>query len=291
MNFFPSISSKTRLVLIGAGATGALSLTAWAAASFFVNTPVEGSDLNNFDNAFIQPTDPALSGGGRDQTLQFGDVVFGNNGDDVLIGNLGIDVLSGWAGNDTIIGGTEHFNPLNRDRAFGGEDSDAFLWSPGDGSDFFDGGPGVDAVVFGLMGELDSNGNLVFQVSTDEQAGNVYINNSTGLPLMDITNSPGFCEVIDDSTSSWSAQELDDLGLDHLVRFFIRSAADSFEAGQQNTDNGLRVTLHLKNVEVLVCTSRDGGTIEAFNLTVSPPQQIPLNAVFPYVPQLQYIVQ
>ena len=189
-----------------------------------------------------------------------------------------------------IIGGTEHFNPFNRDRAFGSGGNDAFLWSPGDGSDFFDGGEGVDALVLGLMGEI-IDGQLQFVVSTDQQAGNVHIEPGTGLPLMDLTNSPGFCEVVDDSTSATSAAELDALDLDRIVRFFIRPVADAFEAGAQDNDNGLRVSLHLRDVEILVCTSRDGGTIEAFNLTVSPPQQIPLAEAATRVPALAYIVQ
>ena len=282
LRIFRKVSPAVAVFCLGTLGVGALAL-GWP-------NLIIGADNNEFGNAFLQPQDPALSGGGRDQTLKFGDVVLGQNQEDLLIGRLGGDVLSGWDGNDTIVGGTEHFNPENRDRAFGGNDNDVFLWAPGDGSDFFDGGPGVDAVVFGLMGEIE-NGQLVFRVSNDQQAGEIYINPATGLPLVDVTNSPGFCEVVDDSTSMSSAAELDALGLDHLVRFFIRSAAQSFANGTQTTDNGLRVTLHLKDVEVLICTSEDGGEIEAFNLTTTPPTQVPLNGVYSYIPQLQGMIQ
>ncbi|MCP5116410.1 MAG: hypothetical protein GY953_36735 [bacterium] len=105
-----------------------------------VNTQI-GADNNSVNNPFVQPPDPALSGGGRDQTMQFGDVLTGTSLTDLLIGRLGVDLLFGRSGADVIVGGTEHFNPQNRDRAFGGPGQDAFRWSPGDGSDRFDGSP------------------------------------------------------------------------------------------------------------------------------------------------------
>ena len=277
---------------ITAASAGLLTLGLSAGAAVFFSPPMVqiGSDLNSALNPFVQPQDSAQSGGGRDQTLQFGDVLEGTGYENLLIGRLGTDLLFGGPRNDVLVGGTEHFNPSNRDRAFGGRGQDVFLWSPGDGSDLFEGGGGVDAVVFGLIGELE-NGQVQFRVSTDQQAGDVYIDPITGLPQIDVTNSPGFCEIIDPSSSHEAGDELEDLGLDHLVRFFIRSVADDFENGVQDTDNGLRVTLHLKDVEVLVCTDRDGGFIEAYNLTVSPPQPIPFSWAAARVPQLADMVR
>lgn len=269
--------------------------TAAAVAAALLASPQVGSDLNSAQNPFVQPQDPALSGGGRDQTLQFGDVLRGDadmNGDyeDVLIGRLGTDVIFGGLDDDVILGGTEHFNPQNRDRAFGEDGEDVFVWAPGDGSDFFDGGPGIDAVIFGLVGEVE-NGQTVFRVANDQLPGDVFIDPATGLPQVDVTNSPGFCEVIDDSTSPNAEAELDALGLDHLVRFSIRGIRNAFEAGTQNTDNGVRVTLHLKDVELLVCTSRDGGEIVAYNLTTSPPTALPLGVVFSRLPKVEELVR
>lgn len=264
------------------------ALSAWALT--MVPNAIIGGDLNSSDNPFVQPQDPALSGGGRDQSQQFGDVLSGTSEDDLVIGRLGVDFIQGFAGDDVLVGGTEHFNPANRDRAFGGTGSDIFLWSPGDGSDFFDGGPGIDVVVFGLMGELDDMGNLGFGVSMDMQAGDVFIDPVTGLPLMDVPASPGFCEVIDESSSPEAAAELAALGVDELVQFFIRGIANSF-GSTQNDDNGLRVTLHLKDVEALVCTNRDGGLIEVVNLTVSPPEIIPLSDVTRRVPNLAALLR
>lgn len=260
--------SKPLGVLLFALAAPLVFASGWG---FFVDDLLIGSDVSNADNPFIQPQDPALSGGGRDQTQQFSDILSGGNKPDVLIGRLGVDVMFGGRGADVLIGGTEHFNPQNRDKAFGGRGNDAFLWSPGDGSDFFDGGRGQDTVVLGLMGELDAQGDLFFGVTTDQQAGNVFIDPNTNLPVMDLVNSPGFCRVIDSSSSCHAAAQLEELGVDHLVQFVIRGLAQSFADGTQNTDNGLRVTLSLKNVEYLVCTSEAGGEIEVLDLTVSPP--------------------
>jgi hypothetical protein len=133
-------------------------------------------------------------------------------------------------------------------------------------------------VIFGLIGEVE-DGDVVFRVSNDQQAGEVFIDPATGLPQVDVSGSPGFCEVVDASSDIDAADQLDALGLDHLVRFFIRAVADAFEAGQQNVDNGLRVTLHLKDVEILVCTDRDGGAIEVLDLTVSPPAVISISEI------------
>ena len=36
------------------------------------------------------------------------------------------------------------------------------------------------------------------------------------------------------------------LRLQQLVRFFVRDKADAFERGEQNTDNGLRQTMHCR---------------------------------------------
>ncbi len=268
--------TRTALTLLTVGLIG--SSTAFAAVGGLFNVLV-GADNNSAENPFLQPVDPALSGGGRDQTLKFGDILIGSGRQDLVLGGLGVDLLLGGQQDDVLVGGTEHFNPENRDRAFGGSGNDAFLWSPGDGSDYFNGGPGQDVVAFGLLGEINAEGELVFQVTNDQKAGDVYINPATGLPLMDMVNSPGFCEVVDGSTSSDAATELNALGLDRLVRFFIRGVADSFEAGTQTEDNGLRVTLHLVDVEFLVCTNRDGGQIEAFDLTTQPPTQIRLSDV------------
>jgi len=231
------------------------------------NQTLIGNDANSTENQLVQPQDDALVGGGRNQSLNFGDVLEGGFGDDILIGGLGIDVLFGGGGDDVIIGGTEDFNPENRDRAFGNSGNDTFIWAPGDGSDFFDGGAGdQDVLIFGLIGENGDNA-PVFGVQQDQNFDGIYINAVTGLPMVDVTNSPGFCTILDRSAY---ASELDTLNLDHLVRFSIRGIADTFDTGEQDEDNGLRVTLHVKNVEYVVCTAREGGAIEVWDISVTP---------------------
>lgn len=242
-----------------------------------------GADNNNKANPVVQPQDPALAGGDRDQSLQNGDVLFGTNKADLLIGRIGQDTLLGYDGDDVLVGGTEHFNPSNRDRAFGEYGNDVFIWTPGDGSDFFDGGPGKDVIIFGLIGERE-NGETVFRVANDQKPGDIVLDPNTNLPTVDVTNSPGFCTVIDASTSADAAAELEALDLDHLVRFSIRGIANAFDAGDQADDNGLRVTVHLRRVEFVVCTSRAGGEIEVFDLRTSPPTLISLAELATEVP-------
>lgn len=220
------------------------------------------------------------SNGGGDQSLQAGDALSGTEQADLLIGALGIDVMFGYEGDDILIGGTEDFNPFNRDRAFGGTGSDVFLWAPGDGNDFFDGGDGIDVVMFGLIGEqLDAEGNDAgapfFSVNPPTVAGSqdfdgIYIDPSSGLPVMDVAGGPGFCDVVDGSANDNEQSDLEALNLDHLIRFSLRGPA----ADTSNPDNGLRVAVHLKNTEYLVCGGANAGETVAVDLTTSPPTLI-----------------
>lgn len=82
--------------------------------------------------------------------------------DMIMIGVLGVDVFVGSIGNDIMIGGIEDFNGNvdgddcvvdNCDCVFGNDGDDVFIWIFGDGSDFFDGGWGIDVLVLGLFGE------------------------------------------------------------------------------------------------------------------------------------------
>ncbi|GJL57011.1 MAG: hypothetical protein NPIRA02_41430 [Nitrospirales bacterium] len=249
-----------------------------------IQNVIEATDLNNKTNPTVQPQDPALSGDDRDQTLRSGDILRGTHKDDLIIGKLGPDILVGNYGNDVMIGGTEDFSPFNQDRAFGGHGRDIFMWAPGDGSDQFEGGKGADAVMFGLIGEIGDDQNITFAVDlpgTPDTGDSdpIFLSPKTNLPLMNASGSPGFCEIIDGSNADGGQAALDALNVDHLVKFFIRAAADTFESGAQNTDNGLRVTLHLKDVEVVVCTNREGGLIQAYDLTHVPAQPIDVDDI------------
>lgn len=272
-----SVKSTHSLVCSGAVLLAVMTLSACSDNDDPVGLRLIAGDHNNATNPIVQSQNPALAGGGRDQSLQFGDIVSGHGGNDLLVGGLGVDILNGNGGDDIMIGGTEDFNPQNRDRAFGRAGNDVFIWAPGDGSDFFDGGAGTqDTVVFGLLGEDDGSANPVFGVQQDQNFDPLFLDKD-GHPVVDVTNSPGFCEVVDAATSVQAATALGELKLDHLVRFSIRGIADAFAQGDQATDNGLRVTLHLKNVEFLVCTARSGGGIEVLDLTTQPPTAVTLD--------------
>ena len=120
---------------------------------------------------------------------------------------------------------------------------------------------------------------VVFGVSNDQQAGEVAIEPNSGLPQVDVSGSPGVCEMTDRSSSSDAKHQLAELQLDHLVRFSLRGVRNAFEAGEQAEDNGLRLTLHSKSVETLVCTHRDEGEIEILDLTTSPATPIGIHDV------------
>ena len=256
-----------------------------------------GTDLNS-----TQSTDPEIAklfsanrgdNGGGDQSLQFGDILYGDVGTDILIGGLGIDVLLGKSGDDVLIGGTEDFNSFNRDRALGGSGNDTFIWAPGDGNDFFDGGEGTDVLIIGVLGEQrDTNGNIsdepVFAVSPPNTAGTgdfdgIFINPSNGLPVVRVASGPGFCEIED--ARGPAASELNLLDVDQLVRFVLRGPRDAFEADiaanpalDPNTlDSGLRISVHLKNTEYLVCASREGGITKVFDLQQYPAQEVDIS--------------
>jgi hypothetical protein len=221
------------------------------------------------------------SEGGGDHSLQFGDILYGTANDDVIIGGLGIDILWGKAGDDILIGGTEDFNPLNRDRAFGGEGEDVFIWAPGDGNDAFNGGSGIDVLMMGLIGENknaqnETEGAPFFLVSAPGKDGTgdfdgIYLDDN-GLPLVDVANGPGFCEIVEKNAAY--SEALQALDVDHLVRFILRGKRSSFLASQDTetplTDDGLRVAIHLKNVEFLVCGGAEAGSVEVFDLSVVP---------------------
>lgn len=256
-------------------------------------TPVAAETLVGNDLNSAQGADPAIAAlfsanrgtnGGGDQSLQFGDQLESGAEDDVLIGGLGTDLLFGGDGDDVIVGGTEDFNPFNRDFAFGEGGNDVFIWTPGDGNDFFDGGDGEDVLILSLVGETrDAAGNEssspVFAVSPPNQPGSgdfdgIFLDPDTGLPVVNLVNSPGFCEVLDAATSPEVAQGLNELNMDHLVRFILRGPANAFDSAlaadpnldPATLDNGLRVAVHLRNAEFVVCQSRSGEETEVFDL-------------------------
>ncbi len=195
-----------------------------------------GRDDDNVNNPLIQPA------GAVNQSLDNADVLLGDKGNDVLIGLLGNDVLDGGQGDDILVGGTEQFTRPNSDVMFGGQGDDISIWAPGDGSDAFLGGPGLDAQLFGVIDRANNVPTLTGTAPDFPQ----------GVPTANLTGSPGFCtlERVGDPA----------LGYEYLVRFFVRSTG------------ALAVTVRLGDAEQVFCTSQTGGAITFADLTQRDPQ-------------------
>ena len=186
------------------------------------------------------------------QSLNRTDVLQGGRGNDVMFGLNGNDVMDGGQGDDIILGGPDGGpapgGPPNSDIMFGGPGNDVNLWAPGDGSEAFIGGPGTDALIFGATDREavadPATGvrlpRLLFGVPEFPQ----------GIPTADVSGQGNvFCSV-EASPSP---------GYQHLVRF--RSAAT----------NNIIVTVRVKDVEQVFCTSQTGPSIAFADLTAPSP--------------------
>lgn len=256
---------------------------------------LQGSDANRKSSPLLS-LNPGGPGAASNQSLRAGDVLQASpDTDTVMIGALGVDVLVGNDGDDIMIGGTEDFNSSvdgdnlgsdNRDRAFGNGGSDVFIWTPGDGSDFFDGGDGVDVLVLGLLGEnQDNEGNTdgapFFNVSPGAGSQNfdgIFLD-ANNKPTINVSGSPGFCTVL---AAGDDPEVFDALDLDHLVRFSLRGVANAFDQGLRTDDDGLRVAISTRNVEYLVCTDRETG-ISVLDLTTTPATVVDLSHIPDFV--------
>jgi hypothetical protein len=194
-----------------------------------------GLDDDNTDNLVIQPPDAAAN-----QSLNNADILVGSGGRDVLIGLLGSDVILAGSGDDVIIGGNEQGVTPNSDVIFGDRGNDVNIWAPGDGSDAFIGGPGLDALVFGVIDRDADNVPILSEVQTGEYR-------TTGLPTANVSGQGGFCtlEPVEDPS----------LGYEFLVRFFVRATGN------------LAVTIRVSEVEQVFCTSQEGGAVVFADLT------------------------
>jgi hypothetical protein len=214
-----------------------------------------GADDDIQANALIQ------GGAGANQSLDRTDVLDGGPGNDVMFGLNGNDVMDGGPGDDIILGGPDGGpapgGPPNSDIMFGGPGNDVNLWAPGDGSEAFIGGPGLDAIVFGAT-DRDAVADpatgvrlpsLTFGVPEFPQ----------GIPTANVSGLGNFCTV----------ERSPSAGYQYLVRF--RSAA---------TGN-IIVTVRVKDVEQVFCTSQGGASIAFADLTAAAPvfQVVSLPAV------------
>jgi hypothetical protein len=204
-----------------------------------------GLDDDNSTNGLIQ------AGAGANQSLNRTDVLDGGPGNDVLFGLNGNDVIDGGPGDDIILGGPDGGpapgGPPNSDIMFGGPGSDVNLWAPGDGSEAFIGGPGLDALVFGATDREfladPATGvrlpALIFTVNGFPQ----------GVPTADVSGLANFCTVEASPIPAY----------DSLVRF--RSKASG----------AIIVTVRVKGVEQVFCTSQDTASIAFADLTAPSP--------------------
>ena len=100
-----------------------------------------GNDTISLDEANGALPAANLFGGDGNDTITGGsgnDMLFGQAGNDILLGKGGNDFLFGGDGNDTLTGGA------GDDQVFGEAGNDLMIWNPGDGTDLFEGGDGVD---------------------------------------------------------------------------------------------------------------------------------------------------
>jgi len=203
-----------------------------------------GRDDDNVDNADIQ------AGAAANQSLNRADIIEGGPGNDVIFGLNGDDLIDGGPGLDIILGGPDGGaapgGPPNSDIMFGGLSNDVNLWAPGDGSEAFIGGRGLDAIVFG---QTDREAlpdpetgvrlpTLLFGVEGFPQ----------GIPTADVSGLPQHCTV-EPSPSP---------GYDYLVRF--RGAAGN-----------IIVTVRVSQVEQVFCPSEEGAGIAFADLTLPLP--------------------
>jgi hypothetical protein len=204
-----------------------------------------GRDDDNSGNVLIQ------AGAAANQSLNRTDVLDGGSGNDVMFGLNGNDVMNGGPGDDIILGGpdggTAPGGPPNSDIMFGGPGNDVNLWAPGDGSEAFLGGNGLDALVFGATDRQTLADPvtgvrlpfLIFGVSGFSQ----------GVPTADVSSLGNFCTLEPSPLP----------GFDYLVRF--RSKAT----------NAIIVTVRVKDVEQVFCTSQTSAAIAVADLTASSP--------------------
>lgn len=228
------------LILVGSRATHATIIEAGKGPQLIV-----GLDDDN-------QTNPAIQGGAvANQSLNRTDVLNGGRGNDVMFGLNGSDVMDGGPGDDIILGGPDGGaapgGPPNSDVMYGGPGDDVNLWAPGDGSEPFIGGPGTDALIFGATDrETVADPATGVRLPTLSHGVPEY---PQGIPTADVSGLGNFC-TLEASPST---------GYDYLVRF--RSAAT----------NNIIVTMRVKDVEQIFCTSQSGGSIAFADLTVSTP--------------------
>ena len=199
-----------------------------------------GLDDDNVNNVAVQ------AGAAANQSLNRVDVITGGPGNDVIFGLNGDDVIDGGPGRDIILGGpdggTAPGGPPNSDIMFGGTGNDVNLWAAGDGSEAFLGGAGVDALVFGATDrQLDADPKTGVRLPTLRFDVPGF---KTGIPTADVSTQPQHCTIERSPLANY----------EFLVRF-------------RGPTNNIIVTVRVRDVEQVFCTSEHGSAIAFADLT------------------------
>ena len=133
---------------------------------------------------------------------------------------------------------------------FGGPGDDVNLWAPGDGSEAFIGGSGLDALVFGAT-DRDAFPDFATGVRLPTLRFGVP-GFPQGIPTANVSGLTNFCTIEDSPLAAY----------DHLVRF--RGAAGN-----------LIVTVRVAEVEQVFCSQ--GGGIGFADLTQPSPVFVPVS--------------
>jgi hypothetical protein len=234
-------SPRTRIgvaAVAGFVLVGALILPTLGQAAVTPGTPGNdvtiGADNDNAQNTFLQP--PGVR---AQQHLDNSDLLFGRAAQDLLIGRLGPDVLLGGTGHDILVGGPDRGREPASDVPLGEDGNDIDVWSPGDGSELFDGGPGTDVIVIAPL-QLRADGSPL-----------IVPYGARRIPRVDISGQASVgCTLV-------AVPDAQRLGYAYLVRIRLAGV--------------LTATVRLKEVDRVLCPHPDQGFARSADLTATPP--------------------
>ena len=132
----------------------------------------------------------------------------------------------------------------------GGQGDDVNLWAPGDGSEAFIGGQGLDALVFGIT-DRDATPDPTTGVRLPTLISGVP-GFPQGIPTANVSGQPNFCTVEPSPSPAY----------DNLIRF-------------RGPTGNIIVTVRVREVEQVFC-SQDGG-ITIADLTQPSPAFVPVS--------------
>jgi len=132
-------------ILVNGGAVAVKGGTPTVANTSLISASgLGGNDVMTLNEANGALPRANLFGGAGNDTLTGGsgaDQLFGQADNDILLGKGGADFLFGGAGDDELTGGDAD------DQVFGEGGNDRFIWNPGDDTDLYEGGAGIDTTI------------------------------------------------------------------------------------------------------------------------------------------------